>query len=540
MLKPLEHVARSIYRHIVPLAIRRNISRKRRRDSGNPFAMVEFFSKSKKTYYTFGKVTRSGSRQFRYLVKEDSEFCLPVTASDGQESFGVHLVSENDKKSIRLPPYKWNYLRIDPKIVKTIEIEAANPILGEPIPLAQSDTKKCVIFLVIDALGNELLSEFKYLESMPNTARFFNGCREFTNAWSQGEWTLPCSASIISGLFTPNHGVWRRDPAKEKHFPEIATIQELYKEAGYVTSSVSSTTRYSPLYGCGRGNDFFYTEDHPPHYKVTYQGLEQLRAFPDRSHFLYLHYIDVHHILGGVASCAAQLETSPHDLDYSQAINSQMLEAYSVGKKEKLRNRKPDKKLLKRKNPILRELDFHLMPLFDYLEIAYGKEDITAVLVADHGTVMINNKELLTKDRCNICLKVRSQDLEEGADDSIVNAVDILPSLTALNSIEDPCAAQRDGKRWAVLGGTERDVARIESISPLGTMYELVLRDDEFVFYYKTSINNGVLDIKSPKQNLYLARQFDLGEYEDVSEGYRRMFTKFRSRSQEIVNSVVI
>ena len=127
-------------------------------------------------------------------------------------------------------------------------------IFGDPISLSQNGDKECVIFILVDALGRDFLDECGFNESMPNTAQFFQGCRTFNNTWSQGEWTLPCIASIVTGLYTPTHGVWRREiPKNKRSLSDVFTIQELYKKAGYVTSSFSSVSRFSYLYGFNRG-----------------------------------------------------------------------------------------------------------------------------------------------------------------------------------------------------------------------------------------------------------------------------------------------
>lgn len=92
-------------------------------------------------------------------------------------------------------------------------------------------------------------------EVMPNLHRIANEGVTFTNAFTNGPWTLPSHASMFTGQYTSDHGTY----ASSKHFePEVPTLAERLQETGYQTVSFSNNTWISPEFGFDRGfEDFF-------------------------------------------------------------------------------------------------------------------------------------------------------------------------------------------------------------------------------------------------------------------------------------------
>ena len=158
--------------------------------------------------------------------------------------------------------------------------------------------------------------------------------------------------------------------------------------------------------------------------------------------------------------------------------------------------------------------------------------------MSDHGKVVGDNQDILSKDRCNITLKVYSSKLKAGFDNSLVNAVDILPSVIDLSRIDDPNCGERDGIKWPILGGKRKNLIRCESIDPRGKYYELCLRNDQFVFYYNTSMTENQIDTGSGKESLYLAKDYDGRRYNDISENYKESFCVFKQIKDDIVDKI--
>ena len=533
-----------IYRIVVPRKVRQYVrSGLIDLQTGEPIPAVALSESISKAYYTFDKVTRLGTLTKNYVVKSSQKITVPVALLSKRGTGTVEIIGRKYRQRLLLPSYHWHYLNINPDHVHEVQCSSDKGIFGEPIYHLEPVQKKIVIVLVVDALGKDFLDECGYEESMPNTDHFMSRCRNFDNAWSSSEWTLPCVASMSTGLYVTNHGIWKNSRRSEQ--PDVKNIHELFESAGYLTSyfsSVSSVsnltlTRHTNLYP--KGVQHYYSADHARHEEITFNVLEYLRAYPNENHFVYIHYMDVHHIIGGVPSIGSQIRTEPTDLDVSQSMIEKTEESLNKALPgQKLRNRKSDSKMRRRKNEVLRELDFHLESIYRYVENLFDQENITTILTSDHGQIVVDNKELLSKDRCNITLKVKSMKLEEGDDHTLVSAVDLVRNITSLADIPDPDQNKRNGVKWLSLGGSERQQVRIESVSPNSDLYELCLRDNKFVYYSKTKVVNTNLYRESTEDKLYLVEQFDNQEMTDIRTAYSDVFKSYKNISSDILDDI--
>lgn len=95
-------------------------------------------------------------------------------------------------------------------------------------------------------------------DTMPNTERIATSDRGrgFEECFSHGVWTLPSSASILTGTYPSHHGTGMvHDVLPE----EIATVPERLDDIGYRTGLVAPHGQVSPTTGLDRGfEDFAY------------------------------------------------------------------------------------------------------------------------------------------------------------------------------------------------------------------------------------------------------------------------------------------
>jgi arylsulfatase A-like enzyme len=80
----------------------------------------------------------------------------------------------------------------------------------------------------------------------------------FTNAFSTSCWTLPAHGSLFTGLAPSQHGAtW----ATEHLSPDVPTLAERFRSAGWRTGAFSANPWITPEFGFGRGFELFEVGD---------------------------------------------------------------------------------------------------------------------------------------------------------------------------------------------------------------------------------------------------------------------------------------
>jgi arylsulfatase A-like enzyme/Flp pilus assembly protein TadD len=136
--------------------------------------------------------------------------------------------------------------------------------------------------------------------------------------------TLPSHATLLTGAWPPRHGV--RHNGIFELGPELPTLAERFREAGYATGAVVGAVVLRARYGLGRGFDHYddqvgtrragasgFLERSAT--DVTDAALAWLPTAGERPFFLWVHYYDPHLEHRAPASFAAQLPGRPYDAE---------------------------------------------------------------------------------------------------------------------------------------------------------------------------------------------------------------------------------
>ena len=122
--------------------------------------------------------------------------------------------------------------------------------------------KKKIIVLVIDSMLAENISLISTndaeISKTPNIDQYFKTGVYFKNSYSISEYTMPSLATMMTGLFPIEHGVFTHDRQQRAMPVDIPTLSEILKLNGYKTFGYSTGLRYSPIYGHYRGFDRFF------------------------------------------------------------------------------------------------------------------------------------------------------------------------------------------------------------------------------------------------------------------------------------------
>jgi len=268
----------------------------------------------------------------------------------------------------------WNNVRVpigDPAKVSTLRLSwlGERLYLSQPVPervLADREKRSNVIVLVLDSMVPETvgcLSGASPEESFtPQIDRYFANGQLCTNAYSQSEYTMPSLATMMTGLYPIQHGVFTHDRCQRTIPPQIPTLAEFLQEAGYRTFAYSTGRRYVPPYGHYRGFERFHfhnqsladTTD-----TVVNRAMEFIETHKDSPTFCFLHIIDPHPPFA--------LPTYFSELNSGESRWGDSRSLYGAFKLHRdSRERVADLREMER--VMVRNLDFILGKLFGYLE----------------------------------------------------------------------------------------------------------------------------------------------------------------------------
>lgn len=165
-----------------------------------------------------------------------------------------------------------------------------------------------VVLLVIDTLRADFLPSYgDKVTVAPFMEKLGREGGVFENSFSTSSWTAPGTASILTGLYPPQHGVlmgrrstkklFARDPSTRLNkLPQsVETIAEMMKRAGYSTFGIADNGNIREDSGFAQGFDRFITFQN--------QGGENVNRQVDswaseikksKNYFLYIQYMDPH------------------------------------------------------------------------------------------------------------------------------------------------------------------------------------------------------------------------------------------------------
>lgn len=155
-----------------------------------------------------------------------------------------------------------------------------------------------VIIVVIDTLRADRLQQYGYeLPTAPGLEWVAARSTRYDNAFAPSTWTVPSTASLLSGVWPAKHGVHDRKLKLAESFP---TVAEVLRDRGWQTAAFSHNAHISPGAGYDQGFDVFRGhQGGPVGYLDVSKLLPEVRAWheqldPQRPFFLYLQAMNCH------------------------------------------------------------------------------------------------------------------------------------------------------------------------------------------------------------------------------------------------------
>ncbi|SUA68777.1 arylsulfatase [Paenibacillus polymyxa] len=316
-----------------------------------------------------------------------SQTLLPVSTLENETVLNFNLNGRNYSFSNEDLPYnQYHYLRFNEKGLLNITMN--KPIfIGTPIPLQEISKKKRLIFnIFVDGLSFDFIQKHDFKSIMPNTHAFFQKGFTSTNCYATSEWTFPSVASMFTGKYTTNHGLFH--PDFNYAFAENnKMMQEHFKEAEYFTAQIGGDWRVTPAHGYHKGFDRILYQNFMGGMdckQVITESIEHLETFKERNNFMWISLADVHHVPDEIdcnLMTQAQIDISKR-VRINKKGSTTVLTPYDINKHEKY--------ILE-----IKRIDFYLNILYTYFDQHYQNEEILVLFHSDHGQSFLEDEPFL-------------------------------------------------------------------------------------------------------------------------------------------------
>src|SRR5262245_44936146 len=142
-----------------------------------------------------------------------------------------------------------------------------------------------VLIISIDGLRPDLLLR----ASMPRVRGLCSdGCYTFWAETTPEAYTLPCHVSMLTGAPSEKHGVTWNNYIEES-YPEVPTLFEVAKQAGYSTAMATGKMKFVVLTKPGTMDHYFFPPDEPVSDRdVAAQAESLLRGHRPQVMFVHL------------------------------------------------------------------------------------------------------------------------------------------------------------------------------------------------------------------------------------------------------------
>jgi len=208
----------------------------------------------------------------------------------------------------------------------------------------------------------------------------------FESAFAHSNWTVPATASLITGTLPSAHGAGV--PGEIKHYDErflldiresVPTLAELLREKGRRTAMFSANVNLQG--GFQRGFDETVV-DLVNAISLTEKARDWLASYPEQPFFLYLQYIDVHEPIWPPANFRNLFPTELGEIPQSEHSHWLATPDNDFDSEEIERFRRIRLSLY---DAALRFVDRQIEKLLRDLRLAGTLEDTLVVVTSDHG-----------------------------------------------------------------------------------------------------------------------------------------------------------
>lgn len=230
-----------------------------------------------------------------------------------------------------------------------------------------------VYLVVIDCLSAGRLDP----ALLPRTWALVERSARFDHAHAQSSWTRSAVASLLTGTWPRDHGLYTLKPQPDRVRDGVPRLAAAFRDAGWSTAAFVDQAQLDPAFGLAEGFDRFNFRDGDAlHLQDRHRRWH--RFFRHAPRFVYLHYLDAHKPFEPAPAWrpapVAQLDVA----DWGALMAE-------VNRGERALTDAEWAELRARHEAELRQLDAALGELWDELSADGTLDHAWVVLTADHG-----------------------------------------------------------------------------------------------------------------------------------------------------------
>jgi hypothetical protein len=334
------------------------------------------------------------------------------------------------------------------------------------------------VLILVDALRADHLGCYAGEElGTPNIDRLAQQGVVFEKAISQGSWTRPSTASMMTGLYLSQNGLgtpWRE--AEEGRLsarslnPSISTLAEILTAEGHTTAFVGGNATLKPLFGITRGFTHHLWRSTNDGAVIAEDFERWLRTEHPESSFCYIHFMDVHNPLP-METIPGRLDTGL-DFDLVSDSKGELMSYYAAA---------------------VRRADQHVGRVIRTLEEAGMLEDTLIIFSADHGEELGEHGGILSHGRTlyrellhvPLVMRLPGQAFARERIDQPVQLIDFMPTI--LDYLQCPPADLPGRSLLPLIRGeeAERVAAFSEHVKPDRYGQSVTTRSHQLIQSYR-------------------------------------------------------
>lgn len=331
---------------------------------------------------------------------------------------------------------------IYPIIEKTIEVERRIASKG-----------KNVLLLVVDALRADHLSGYGYeRDTSPNLDRYAQSGIRFTNALAQSSWTIPSTASLLTGKYSYTHGLY--DTFHWFLVPGITTVTQHFLQAGIHTGAFIANKLISEDNNFTAGFEVFHEVPFSTAAQLNRSFLNWLDDIGEEPFFAYIHYMEPHMPYAAPGQWLNRFGPAPEnhsvpDTAYAQdgirKLNT-LLQALGTPSSPLDRMAEPEKKLLQEIVDLYDSeivyWDERFRHLMEALKARGLFENTVVIITSDHGEEfldhgMFRHGQHLHNELLHVPLIFLNAPHPSETRDDMVGLIDVAPTMLSLAKVSD-------------------------------------------------------------------------------------------------------
>ena len=321
---------------------------------------------------------------------------------------------------------------------------------------------------------------------------------------------MPSIASMFSGLYPIQHGVFTHDKSQRELPHNIELVTEYLYKNNYRTMVYSNTLRFIPQYGYYRGVERFFhhnlTDLNLDSFTITNKAIEFAETHKNENFFMFLHYMDTHPPF----SLPTYFYDSNSNTDYYHNTSK-------IYNKLKMHADKSDKFISSIENTAdskLKNTDFILGNLFAYINNSDLNKNTSVILLADHGRQYKKSEPLLLKNLTQVPYMIKYPGSKRDIKDFYCETNSSLyPTIMDLASLNKP--EHLAGK--SVFEKSQNNYALSESL--FKKIAETSIRNNDYVYIQKTDFDymKGKLNLENVnKEYLFTENEFETNNGENL------------------------